>query len=86
MTDKIVLTKKQFERWFERISSGDNWGELVAESQKPELIERWCLFTKAGSYYGSYRLKEHAEEEAETERALKYGPFRIVLLREVEGG
>jgi hypothetical protein len=74
--DKIVLTKKQFDRWFNSTSSR-SWQSLVAESQKLELIERWAVYDADGEYLITYESKEIAICNYPTAK------HRIVLLREV---
>jgi hypothetical protein len=81
MSDKITITKKQFERWmknlpFENVDT--SWQSLVAESQKPELIERWAVFGGDGISGGIFETKEYAVLVAKESKN-----SRIVHLREV---
>lgn len=84
MTDKIVLTKKQFERWYltseKRLTLDDMWPTLILESQKPELIERWCVIRDDGAFCAIYSDKQSALRDYPTVE------YRVILLREVEGG
>jgi len=73
--DKITLTKKQFERWLKQSTLvtheknmwrypilAEQWSALVAESQRPELIERWAVFNEHGDCWFSANSKEGAEK------------------------
>ena len=82
--DKITLTKKQFERWEDSLGSKGilfhtRWDSLVAESQKPELIERWAV---TGNEFETRIFK--TEKDAEDWCAYHCNnPYRIVHLKEV---
>jgi hypothetical protein len=82
--DKITLTKKAFIRWVSSMGFKDednqnhSWQSLVAESQRPELIERWATVNKQGMVVGTYLFEDQARKEA-----LDY--YRVILLREVVG-
>lgn len=80
MTDKIVLTKKQFMKWSASETPEADWCDLVFESQKPELIERWCVIRDDGAFCAIYSDKQSALRDYPTVE------YRVILLREVEGG
>lgn len=63
--DKITLTRKAFERWRNQDLMNDlTWKSLVAESQKPELIERWAVVLENANFFVPYDTKEEAQKWA----------------------
>jgi hypothetical protein len=87
--DKITLTKKTFIRCFNHPVSmtkfdtvEDAWSALVAESQRPELIERWVVVVFSKILDRSFVTLKEAEEFVEKECPIN---GRIVHLREVVG-
>jgi len=88
MTDKITLTKKAFLRWCDDNFTWENkikdhaWSEVVAESQRPELIERWAIVVFSKILDRSFVTLKEAEEFVEKEYPIN---GRIVHLREVAG-
>jgi hypothetical protein len=83
--DKITLTKKQFSNVWNKPSEsmlGEDiaWQSLVAESQKPELIERWAVMISNGTWDYSFITLEDAEKYMKNNYPTT---ARIVHLREV---
>ena len=79
MKTEIKLTKAQFDRWFKSDAKIDknDWERLVAETEKPELIEAWAVSYNDGLIVG-YCTEKEALENAKT-----YNGGRVVKLREV---
>jgi hypothetical protein len=81
MSDKITITKKQFERWADMhgifMSNRENfWQSLITESQRRELVEVWAVVSDSGLLF-IHPEKDKAEETA------KASGSRVVTLREV---
>jgi len=86
--EKITISKKQFDIWVRnyfptREFMERAWSALVAESQKPDLIERWCIVSKKDPYGALmfYTTEDLAKRDLDSWKD-PYN-FYIIKLREV---